>query len=141
MIAGAEVELLVAPDLDRQARAISALVTRLVAVEGVAPHDIGVLLCDGRVRSTFERALAATTIPKAARWGHLEGYGPGSITVDSVAKFKGLERPIIILWGLDTCDPVADRETLYVGMSRAKSLLFLCGTVAACGRALSTAES
>ncbi|MBG6118672.1 MULTISPECIES: nuclease-related domain-containing DEAD/DEAH box helicase [unclassified Sphingobium] len=138
-IAGTEVALLTAPDTDRQAREISALVTRLVAVEGVPPHDIGVLLCDGRARSSFERALAATTIPKTARWGHLEGYGPGSITVDSVAKFKGLERPIIILWGLDACDPVADRETLYVGMSRAKSLLFVCGTVAACGRALSTA--
>jgi len=140
-IAGADVELLTAPDIDRQARAISTVVTRLVAAEGVAPHEIGVLLCDGRNRSAFERALAATTIPKAARWGHLEGYGPGSITVDSVAKFKGLERPIIILWGLDACDPVADRETLYVGMSRAKSLLLLCGTVAACGRALSTAET
>lgn len=140
-IAGANVELLTAPDIARQARAIAALVTRMVAEEGVAPHDIGILLCDGRARSLFERALAATTIPKAARWGHIEGYGPGSITVDTVAKFKGLERPIIVLWALDECDPVADRETLYVGMSRAKSLLFLCGTVGACGRALSTAET
>lgn len=138
-IAGADVELLTASDIARQAHAISVLITRMVAVEGVAPHDIGVLLCDGRARSSFERALAATAIPKTARWGHLEGYGPGSITVDTVAKFKGLERPIIILWGLDACDPVSDREMLYVGMSRAKSLLFLCGTVAACGRVLSTA--
>lgn len=138
-IVGTAVEVLTAPDVARQARAISVLVTRMVAEEGVAPHDIGILLCDGRSRSLFERALAANTIPKAARWGHIEGYGPGSITVDTVAKFKGLERPIIILWGLDTCDPVADRETLYVGMSRAKSLLFLCGTVAACSRTLSTA--
>ncbi|UCA45435.1 UvrD-helicase domain-containing protein [Pseudochrobactrum sp. XF203] len=137
-ITGTEIELLTAPDIDRQARAISGLVTRLVAVEGVAPHDIGILLCDGRARSSFERALAATTIPKSSRWGHLEGYGPGSITVDSVAKFKGLERAIIILWGLDASDPVVDRETLYVGMSRAKSMLFLCGTVAACGRVLDT---
>lgn len=135
-ITGTKIELLTAPDIDRQARAISALVTRLVAVEGVAPHDIGVLLCDGRARSSFERALAAMTIPKSSRWGHLEGYGQGSITVDSVAKFKGLERAIIILWGLDASDPVVDRETLYVGMSRAKSMLYLCGTVAACGRVL-----
>lgn len=138
-IAGAEVELLTAPDVSRQAHAISALVTRMVSMEGVAPHDIGVLLCDGHERSPFERALAATTVPKTARWGRLEGYGPSSITVDSVARFKGLERPIIILWGLDACDPIADRETLYVGMSRAKSLLFLCGTAAACSRALSIA--
>lgn len=139
-IAGAAVELLTAPDATRQARAIAALVTRLVAEEGVAPHDIGVLLCDRRDRATYERALTANSIPKAARWGHIEAYGPGSVTVDSVARFKGLERPIIILWGLDDCDPLADRETLYVGMSRAKSLLFLCGTVSACGRALATAD-
>ncbi|MER9102660.1 AAA family ATPase [Mesorhizobium sp. M0848] len=140
-IEGVDVEVLAEPDVTRQARAIAALITRMVAEEVIAPHDIGVLLCDGRARSTFERALAATTIPKTARWGHIEGYGPGSITVDTVAKFKGLERSIIILWGLDACDPVADRETLYVGMSRAKSLLFLCGTVQACSRALSTAAT
>ena len=134
-IAGGAVELLIAPDVARQAKAIAALVTRLVAEEGVAPHDIGVLLCDGRDRASYERALAANSIPKAARWGHLEAYGLGSVTVDTVARFKGLERPIIILWGLDQCDPVADRETLYVGMSRAKSLLFLCGAGAACRRA------
>lgn len=137
-IAGADVELLTAPDVARQARMISSLITRMIAEERVPPHDIGVLLCDGRSRSLFERALAATAIPKTARWSHIEGYGAGSITVDTVAKFKGLERSIIILWGFDGCDPVADRETLYVGMSRAKSLLFLCGTVAACGWALST---
>lgn len=140
-IAGGAVELLTAPDVAGQARAIASLVTRLVADEGVAPHDIGVLLCDGRDRASYERALAANSIPKAARWGHLEAYGPGSVTVDTVARFKGLERPIIILWGLDHCDPVADRETLYVGMSRAKSLLFLCGAAAACRRAHSPFDS
>lgn len=35
---------------------------------------------------------------------------------------------------MDDCDPIRDREMLYVGMSRAKSLLFLCGDKAACAR-------
>lgn len=39
-----------------------------------------------------------------------------------------------MLWSLDNCAPEKDRETLYVGMSRAKSLLFLCGTREACER-------
>ncbi|MBB4836976.1 hypothetical protein HNP52_000027 [Sphingomonas kyeonggiensis] len=133
-IAGKAVELLVSPDRARQAAAISNLVTKLVAEEGVAPHDIGVLLCNARDRQDCERALLRTTIPKQANWGRLEGYRPGSVTVDSVARFKGLERPIVILWGLDGCDPVIDREILYVGMSRAKSLLYLCGTKDTCDR-------
>src|SRR3546814_3045172 len=69
-------------------------------------------------------------IPRGVKWGRIEAYAPHSITVDTVARFKGLERAIIILWGLDNSDPQRDRETLYVGMSRAKSILYLCGTPA-----------
>ncbi len=100
------------------------------------PHEIGVLLCDAAVCETCERALAATSIPGTARWGRLEAYRPGSVTVDTVARFKGLERSIMILWGLDNCTPEKDRETLYVGMSCAKSLLLLCGNKDACKRTI-----
>jgi superfamily I DNA and RNA helicase len=131
-IPGMDPEFLIATGVERQARAISALITDLVAVEKVAPHDIAILFCDGSARDARERALAATSIPSSAKFGKLEAYGPGSITVDSVARFKGLERAIIILWGLEGCSPTADRETLYVGMSRAKSLLYLCGTLESC---------
>lgn len=135
-IKGADVELVAATGIDKQARTIAALVTRLVAVENVKPHEIGILLCDAMVREDCERALTANSIPAAAKWGRLEAFSSGSVTVDTVARFKGLERSIIILWGLDACTPAKDRETLYVGMSRAKSLLFLCGNKAACERAL-----
>lgn len=135
-IAGVDVELLQATGIDKQARAIAFLVTRLVAEEKVKPHEIGILLCDASVREVCERALTATSIPASAKWGRLEAFGSGSVTVDTVARFKGLERSIIILWGLDACTPEKDRETLYVGMSRAKSLLFLCGNKEACERAI-----
>ncbi|NEJ24587.1 AAA family ATPase [Rhizobium leguminosarum] len=133
-IAGVNVELIGATGIDKQARAIASLVTRLVAEEKVKPHEIGILLCDATVREVCERALTAMSIPAGAKFGRLEAFGSGSVTVDTVARFKGLERPIIILWGLDACTPAKDRETLYVGMSRAKSLLFLCGDKAACER-------
>jgi superfamily I DNA and RNA helicase len=107
-----------------------------VAEEKVAPHDIAVLLCDTTDRDIKERALTTNPIPVNAKFGRLEAYRPGSITVDSVARFKGLERAVIILWALDGCSPVHDRETLYVGMSRAKSLLYLCGTQEACELAM-----
>ncbi|MGO7335704.1 UvrD-helicase domain-containing protein [Rhizobium leguminosarum] len=140
-IAGVDVELITATGTDRQTQAIALLVTRLVMEEKVKPHDIAVLLCDASTREAGERALAANSIPASAKWGRLEAYGVGSVTVDTVARFKGLERPVVILWGLDDCTPEKDRETLYVGMSRAKSLLFLCGEKAACHRLLSTAPN
>jgi len=94
----------------------------------IAPHDISILICDGRERDTFERLLASSTLPKAAKLGRIENYGPNVLTVDTVARFKGLERDVVILCGFDSCSAERDRETLYVGMSRAKSVLYLCGS-------------
>ncbi|MBY3297640.1 AAA family ATPase [Rhizobium laguerreae] len=136
-IDGVDVELLPATGIDKQAQAIASMVTRLVSEEQVKAHDIALLLCNPLKRELSERALTTNSIPASAKWGRLEAYGAGSITVDTVARFKGLERPIIILWALDDSDPIKDRETLYVGMSRAKSLLFLCGDRAACERLFS----
>lgn len=133
-IAGVEVEPIIATGVANQARAIAERVTRLVAQDGVKPQDIAVLLCDAAVRDAGEQALAKASIPRTAKWGRLEDYRPGVVTVDTVARFKGLERSVIILWGLDECSAERDRETLYVGLSRAKSLLYVCGEWAAVDR-------
>jgi len=138
-IAGVEVGTIHAGGIERQARAIGALLTRLIVAERIAPHDIAVLICKGALRSAYETVLARVPIPSDSRLGWIEEYDPGVITVDTVARFKGLERPVIILWALDDCTPGRDRETLYVGMSRAKSVLYICATREACSRALSMA--
>lgn len=133
-IDGQEVDFVVASDLEKQARAIAGLVTRLVAEERIAPHDIAVLLCGTADRERRERALASCPVPTGSKLGRLEAYGPGSVTVDTVARFKGLERAVVILWGIEGVSPNRDRETLYVGLSRAKSLLYLCGSRVDCER-------
>lgn len=133
-IPGVEVEKIWAKGIERQARMVGSLVTRLVAEEAVDPHEIAVLLGEGRLKIDYERALKQTPIPSGSRYERLENYGPGVITVDTVARFKGLERPIIILWALDGCTSTRDRETLYVGLSRAKTALYLCGSREACDR-------
>jgi superfamily I DNA and RNA helicase len=54
------------------------------------------------------------------------------VLIDTVQRFKGLEAPIVILWGLDAINLTRSQELLYVGMSRAKSLLVVVGTPATC---------
>ena len=134
-IEGTQVKTLIAGGLAKQARAIAGAVTRLVTEEGVAPHDIAVLLCTGTAKAEAEAALAANAVPRSISWGRLESYGHGVITVDTVARFKGLERAIVILW-IDGSDPEQRRETFYVGLSRAKSVLILCGTQDDCRKVL-----
>lgn len=135
-IVGDPVSSIVASTEDRQASEIVRLVARLIMEEGFRAEDIGVLIGDKTRRSEFEGLLGKFKLPKGAKWGRLESYGPGWVTVDTVARFKGLERPVVILWGLNTL-PKQDRiATLYVGMSRAKSLLYLCGTATECATLL-----
>lgn len=43
---------------------------------------------------------------------------------------------MIIVWAFDGSDVGRDRETLYVGMSRAKSVLYVCGSREAFDRIL-----
>jgi hypothetical protein len=133
-ISGVAVECLVAGDLTAQAKAICGLVTRLLTGEAVEPHDVAILLCDPSDRLERERTLKSLPLPKTAKLGRIEDFEKGLLTVDTVARFKGLERGVIILWAFDRPSLTADRETLYVGMSRAKSVLYLCGTRAACNR-------
>jgi len=51
----------------------------------------------------------------------------GKVTMDTVSRFKGLESDVVILWGIDDISVDDSKEVLYVGLSRAKSLLYLVG--------------
>ncbi len=135
-IDGVEVECLLASDIEKQAKLIGNLVTKLIVEEDVAPHDIAILLCNPVDRTPREELLQKLPLPNSVMLGRVEDYGPGKLTVDTVARFKGLERSVVVLWAFDNCSVGADRETFYVGMSRAKSLLYLCGSRDACDRIL-----
>ena len=129
-IDGMEVQILGASTIQKQASSIGALITRLITEEKVQPHNIAVLLCDGIDKASYEQAISAVPIPRTAKYQKLENYAEGIITVDTVARFKGLERDVIILWAFDSHS--INRKTLYVGMSRAKSILYLCGSTTSC---------
>ena len=76
-------------------------------------------------------------LPSGLVWKDISSRQERGVTVDTVAKFKGLEGDVLILWGLDKLPQDERRETLYVGISRAKSILVLCGTEMTCQAVMS----
>lgn len=131
-IEGDDVQFEASPGRDAQAAKINARIVDLVARQGVSAGDITVLIADALRKADYYAALRRLPLPKPASW--LEEGIPNSnmVLIDTIQRFKGLESPIVILWGLDTIDLARSEELLYVGMSRAKSLLIVVGTAATC---------
>ena len=131
-IEGDEVQFDVSPGRDAQAKKINARIVDLIARQSVDPGDITVLIADARRKAEYYSILRRLPLLKPAIL--LEEGIPGNDTVlvDTIQRFKGLESPVVVLWGLDTVDLAVNEELLYVGMSRAKSLLVVVGTAATC---------
>jgi hypothetical protein len=126
-IAGAEIEVLSSTNEAKRISLIQNLVSRLISEESVAPTDIAVLAVRARP-SQFYDELAARRLPRGARWGIRQHRLDDHVVVDTVGRFKGLEAAIVILCGFEGADARADRELFYVGLSRAKSRVYLVGS-------------
>ena len=96
-----------------------------IRTQGVAPGDITVLIADARHKAEYYSVLMRLPLPMPAHWLEEGVRGEHTVLMDTIQRFKGLESPIVILWGLDTLDLSRHHELLYVGMSRAKSLLVI----------------
>lgn len=131
-IEGDDVQFEVSPGLDLQAAKINARIVDLVARQGVSGGEITVLIADARRKADYYKALRRLPLPKPAIWLQEGIRDDDTVLVDTIQRFKGLESPIVLLWGLDTIDLARSEELLYVGMSRAKSLLIVIGTEVTC---------
>jgi hypothetical protein len=131
-IQGDDVQFDESPSRDQQAAKINARIVDLIARQGVAPGDITVLVADALHKLDYYSALRRLPLPKSATWLEEGHRGKTTVLIDTIQRFKGLESPIVILWGLDTIDLSHKQELLYVGMSRAKSLLVVVGRAATC---------
>jgi len=118
---GPEVRWIEAP-ADRTRRTVERLLNSLVLGEGVPRGDIAVLTGCSIEKSSFARGSA---IGEHATCDAEEAV-PGCVTLDSVYRFKGLEKPVVIVADMDGC--AAEPEVPYVALSRAKSLLAVIGT-------------
>lgn len=101
---------------------VSDCVAQLNSLERVLPDDIAVLVATGKA------------IERVAPGNRLGGYhtarcdeaSEGRIVVDSIRRFKGLERPVVVIAA--TPDTVVDTELPYVALSRARTHLVIVGT-------------
>jgi superfamily I DNA/RNA helicase len=116
----------VAAEPGRLARAVDREVSRLLTSEGVASGDIAVLCGCGAESSV----LRASPQIAGRAWTPADEPADDRIILDSIMRFKGLDRPVVILCEIED----ADGEIAYVGLTRAKSHLIVVGAVQALDR-------
>jgi superfamily I DNA/RNA helicase len=131
-IEGRSVETIIANGIDGQARKIRNYVSRLLVDEKVSPRAITVLIANRLQKKRYQDALKRYALSGGGTWGSLDDDSSKTVFIETVARFKGLESEVLVLWGLDQLPYEDSREDLYVGSSRAKSILVLCGTAETC---------
>lgn len=114
----AGVPVRVQPLVPDRRQALTGLLWRLVADEGVPASDIVIL----SGRSPQKSATMELRQPIAGLRLTLSPT-PGSVLVSSIHAYKGLESPVVILTELDHWPPERARRLYYVGASRAMNLL------------------
>ena len=130
-LTGPDVEK-VAKDSDvAQAEYIAQRLHQLISREQLKPADIAVLVAK-REKWTHYAALRRAAANMGGPRLSFEEHGKSNaVLVETVARFKGLESAAVILWIGDEVVENQEWETVYVGISRAKSLLIVVGSSAA----------
>jgi hypothetical protein len=133
----------IAADVDSETiEALRKVLHRLVEVEGVAPNSIAVISGLGLEHSAVWKqrrygnqvlwngavddggrslGLAAADVPEQP---------PDVVLCESIRRFKGLERPVIVLLEIPRDDPDRLDRLLYIGASRARQHLVIITPVA-----------
>lgn len=128
---GQEIEKIVLDGDSEQAAAIASVVRDLIS-NGVSAGDIAVLLAK-RPKDYLYNLIQEHRLPQGASWS-IEVHGRrNSVLVDTVGRFKGLESSVVLLWVGDEVIEGAQWETIYVGVTRAKSLLYVIGSKVSLG--------
>ena len=130
IIEGAEIGVLSASNEAKRVARVQEVVSKLIAEEGVSPTDIAVLVVRDATQALYD-AVAAGRLPHGASWGIKQHRLEGHVVIDTVSRFKGLEAAVVILCGFEGADARVDCELLYVGLSRAKSRVYLVGSASA----------
>jgi hypothetical protein len=115
---------------EAQADAVVRTVRRWVIGEALRPEDVAVLIAK-RPKAALYELLQARGHAAGIAWS-IEVHGrTRSVLVDTVARFKGLEAQAVVLWIGDEVVNDEQWETIYVGTTRAKTLLTIVNSKAA----------
>jgi len=109
--------------------AVSRALHRLIREESIAPADIGVL-----VGSSRTSPLRKDSVVGAFELTKDQTAEPGKVLLDSIRRFKGLERRVIVLTGIDELAPEDENGLLYVALSRARVHLVVIATASTIAR-------
>lgn len=101
---------------------VSDCVARLCSLENVSPDNIAVLVAT----ETAIEGIAPRNRLGGFRTVRCEEQSEGRIVVDSIRRFKGLERPVVVIAA--TPETVINEELPYVALSRARTHLVIAGT-------------
>lgn len=119
---GVEIRWIKARSPDELGQRISDCVARLSSLERVPPEEIAVLVA---TESAIEKIAPGNRLGEF-RTARCDEQSEGRIVVDSIRRFKGLERPVVVIAA--TPDTVIDKELPYVALSRARTHLVIAGT-------------
>jgi hypothetical protein len=98
--------------------------------QGWDPQDVALLTTHHR------HPEQANRVALDGRDGYWDSFWDGTdLFFSTVAAFKGLERPAVVLAVDGFRDPATAAEILYVGLSRARDLLIVCGDIVQIRRA------
>ncbi len=131
-ISGEEIQFIEAQSHDAQAARLHSKIVDLIAKEKVSSGDIVVLVADGLRKQEYYDELHGRPLPRTTHWVMEGERGADTVLLDTVKRFKGLESAIVFLWGLGTLDLDREQELLYVGLSRAKSVVYVVSSSDVC---------
>lgn len=123
---GQEIERIACEGDSSQGDEIAKIVSGLL-IQGIPAEDIVVLLAK-QPKSYLYELLQAHRLPGGVSWSEGTAGQKKAVLVDTVSRFKGLEAPVVILWLGDEIMDGGYQELLYVGITRAKSLLYVVGS-------------
>jgi hypothetical protein len=123
--------------LESEVKKINMEITNLITNEKVSPGSISVLLLNGEYKEIYYNMFEGLPLPKPAKLQIEWIQGANDVLVDTVKRYKGLESEVVFLCGLDGSENGALDDLIYVGTSRAKSLLYLVGKERICDSIIS----
>lgn len=131
-INGDEIQYIEASGVDIQAKKMHGKILDLIVNQNIQAKDIVILVFDAVMKNEYYNSLKKQILPKPNTWSEEGIQSECTVLMDTVNRFKGLESSVIFLWGMDSVDLDKYQSLLYVGLSRAKSIVYFVGTNRIC---------